>query len=482
VPGKQFLTIVEPNLTISPRRQSVAAGSNASFSIVTGLLGPLAYQWTFQGVPLPGETNVSLTISNIQLQHIGEYRVSASNLTNGEVYQLSAAELTGPCTFLRQPTNQSVRLDGNGGFSVAVTGHPPFSVQWRLNGVAIPGATNSALLLTNVQLAHEGDYSALVSNCFGAVESDRARLVVLIRPTITLFPVSQSVVAGGNITLSAVADGHPLPLTFRWFKGGSAFTNIEINGTTGFLTLTNLQPTAFTNRFYYRLTVTNLAGLSVGSPNVIVTVLADTDGDGMPDEWEMTSGFDPSSSADAGTDADGDGMTNAQEYAAGTDAHDPRSVMRLERVAGDGTNFWRVNFVAISNHTYTLQAQEFLESGSFLRHVADVPAAPTNRVIELLQPVGNSTRQQFFRLITPRPSCRSGDALIRHLTFQHIFSPGLGPRDLNPPTVFGQVRGRRINVGVKSGSLRKNVSPPLGYGVKAKFFCSGNVSKGLELR
>jgi hypothetical protein len=401
VPGKQFLTVVEPNLTISPRRQSVAAGSNASFSIVTTLPGPLAYQWTFQGVPLPGETNVSLTVSNVQLQHIGKYSVSPIHLTNGEVYQLSDVELRGPCTFLQQPTNQFVRLGSNSIFSITMTGEPPFSVQWRFNDVAIPGATNSALVLTNVQLAHEGEYWALVSNSFGAMESDRAHLVVLIRPMLTLFPVSQSVVAGGSITLSEVADGHPLPLTFRWLSG-SPFTNIDVNGTTGFLTLTNLQPTAFTNRFYYRLIVTNLAGSSGISPTAIVTVLADTDADGMPDEWEITYGFDPSSSAGADTDADGDGMTNAREYMAGTDPRDPQSVMRLDRVAREGTNFWRVNFVAISNHTYTLQAQEFLDSGSFLRNVADLPATPTNRVIELLEPLGNFTRQQFFRLITPR--------------------------------------------------------------------------------
>jgi len=193
-----------------------------------------------------------------------------------------------------------------------------------------------------------------------------------------------------------------LPLTFRWRKAGSVFTNIEVNGTTGFFAVTNLQPTAFTNRFHYQLVVTNLAGSSVLSPNAIVSVLADTDADGMPDEWEMTLGFDPSSSADADTDADGDGMTNAQEYAAGTDPHDPQSVLRLDRVAGDDTNFWRVSFVAISNHTYTLQAQEFIDSGSLLRNVADLPATPTNRVVELLQPVKNFTRQQFFRLITPR--------------------------------------------------------------------------------
>ena len=40
----------------------------------------------------------------------------------------------------------------------------------------------------------------------------------------------------------------------------------------------------------------------------------DTDGDGMPNWWELTYGLNPNSSADASGDADTDGLTNLQEY------------------------------------------------------------------------------------------------------------------------------------------------------------------------
>lgn len=44
----------------------------------------------------------------------------------------------------------------------------------------------------------------------------------------------------------------------------------------------------------------------------------DTDGDGMPDEWEIKHKLDPKDPSDGAKDADGDGYTNVEEYLNGT--------------------------------------------------------------------------------------------------------------------------------------------------------------------
>ena len=53
-------------------------------------------------------------------------------------------------------------------------------------------------------------------------------------------------------------------------------------------------------------------------------VVLDTDGDGLPDEWEKRFGLNVNDPADANADLDGDEFTNLEEYVAKTDPKDPK--------------------------------------------------------------------------------------------------------------------------------------------------------------
>jgi hypothetical protein len=54
----------------------------------------------------------------------------------------------------------------------------------------------------------------------------------------------------------------------------------------------------------------------------------DSDGDSMPDGWEIAHGYDPHNSSDATLDTDGDGFINRDECEAGSDPRDATSVPR----------------------------------------------------------------------------------------------------------------------------------------------------------
>ena len=57
----------------------------------------------------------------------------------------------------------------------------------------------------------------------------------------------------------------------------------------------------------------------------------DSDGDGLPDLWETSNGFNPALASDATQDSDGDGLTNLAEFTAKTNP-------RASDTSGDGIN------------------------------------------------------------------------------------------------------------------------------------------------
>jgi len=131
-------------------------------------------------------------------------------------------------------------------------------------------------------------------------------------------------------------------------------------------------------------------------------VLADSDGDGIPDAWETSFGFNPTNAADASLDADGDGMSNGAEYIAGTDPTDPLSYLKVERLETvPGSNVLaRIEFNAVSNRTYSVQFSPSPASGPWT-HLVDVFATTTNRPVVLFDPQPASLPMRAYRLATP---------------------------------------------------------------------------------
>jgi hypothetical protein len=78
-----------------------------------------------------------------------------------------------------QPQPMTVYVGQAASFRAVAQGSLPLRYQWRLNGVAVPGATTNALSIASVRLQDEGEYTLVVTNNSGSVTSAVARLSLL---------------------------------------------------------------------------------------------------------------------------------------------------------------------------------------------------------------------------------------------------------------------------------------------------------------
>lgn len=384
-----------PLIHLNPLSVTVLPYTNVTFTADAGGPAPLTLQWLHNGVPVPNATNAVLIVSNIVWDTRGSYTLVASNAFG--VAETIPAELTvlAAPAVLVQPVSVLVSPGTNVAFTVQAGGMQPITYQWRRDGANLPGAVNPTLALPNVDWPLRGDYTVVLSNAFGTAESDPARLLVKIRPTITQQPLSQSVASNGTITLSvAVTNGATLPLTYSW-RSNNIIVATEISlRPVSLLTVGPVRANAG-----YTVLVTNLFGPpGVLSTRANLTVLPDTDGDGLPDAYEDAYGLDRNNPADAALDSDGDGFSNASEFQAGTDPRDPANRLRIAKITGDDQGA-TIEFAASSNKTYAVQFLDALTPAGWQK-LGQIPARETNRTASVTD--ASASAHRFYRLVTPQ--------------------------------------------------------------------------------
>ncbi|HMP72232.1 MAG TPA: alpha-amylase family glycosyl hydrolase [Kiritimatiellia bacterium] len=102
----------------------------------------------------------------------------------------------------------------------------------------------------------------------------------------------------------------------------------------------------------------------------------DTDGDGLPDWWELAF-FGGPTNAIAHQDYDSDGYTNLEEYLAGTDPLNPDSFLRLAAIPdAHGEPAVQLHWPSATDRTYTLWFTPDLADSPFEILETGIPATP----------------------------------------------------------------------------------------------------------
>jgi hypothetical protein len=208
-------------------------------------------------------------------------------------------------------------------------------------------------------------------------------------PAIVSQPEDQEKLAGETATFSAVATGSN-PLNFQWQHAGTNLPGATAN------TL-NIPGAGSEDAGEYQLIVSNAVGAITSAVASLIIILPDTDGDGLPDAWELANGTNPNLN-DALADADHDGLNNLQEFIAGTSPTNAASVLKIETFQRLGTNLI-LSFPAVSNRGYTVQTRADLGVSNW-QNWQEIPAAPSNRTVWLTNGFIMETNR-FYRLLTP---------------------------------------------------------------------------------
>jgi hypothetical protein len=99
----------------------------------------------------PGTANFAGSIDEIRLYNTA---LSAEGVKNDTIQSI---------IFITQPQSQSFTAGSSVTLAVRVQGPAPLGYQWQRNGINLPGATNSSLVLSNAQTSDAGQYAVLVS-------------------------------------------------------------------------------------------------------------------------------------------------------------------------------------------------------------------------------------------------------------------------------------------------------------------------------
>ena len=263
-----------------PVSRLALTGDNVIFQVAAKGDAPISYKWFRMGTNLPVATNAVLTLTNVQFQDSARFHVVVSNALRTVVSSNVFLEMDPRPVILKQPVGQSVILGNDLVFTTEAGGRPPFDFQWLKDNIAIPGATNLFLPVTDVRSSDSGSYRAVVSGFGGSAASSEAVLDVILPLVIKSQPTSQTVPLGGDVALIVEATSIA-SLTYQWFKNGDVIENAT-NSSLRLLEVSEVVAGDYSVRLRNEFgdLTSSIATVRVIFPQ---TVLGDYDGDGLPE-------------------------------------------------------------------------------------------------------------------------------------------------------------------------------------------------------
>ncbi|MBM3782691.1 MAG: hypothetical protein FJW29_13650, partial [Acidobacteria bacterium] len=210
-----------------PKDRTVFVGQSAKFDFGASGKPPFTFQWFRNGVAIAGATEaIYITPSVTAADDGAKYSVKITNAQGSITSKDATLTVKAGPSITTEPVAQTVNVGASATFTVAATGEQ-LQYQWLRDEQPISGATSATYTLSATAVADDGTLiSVLVGNPGGVISSRAVTLTVLAAPSVTVQPVSQTVIAGDAVVLGVTALGGNL--RYQWRRNGS-----DLEGATG---------------------------------------------------------------------------------------------------------------------------------------------------------------------------------------------------------------------------------------------------------
>ena len=208
---------ISPVIASQPKNQFVPLGCDATFNVCAWGTKPLSYQWWKDGLALSGQTNMSLTLTNVQTSDFGNYSVVVTNdfgsvTSSPAQLALGHPPVANPDTIYRFASG-GVRVNVGG---LLANDTDPDGDSLTIIGVSPNSAAGGTVGLTNNWVYYAPPGGSANGDTFTYIVSD-----------------GHCGTDVGTVTVQIKAD-NPQPLTFAIANPGDGFIRLTFDGIPGY--------------------------------------------------------------------------------------------------------------------------------------------------------------------------------------------------------------------------------------------------------
>jgi hypothetical protein len=170
----------------------------------------------------------------------------------------------GPLSVSISPASAKIKVGESVSFTSSVSGgKTPYSYQWYLNGTAVSGATSPTWTFTPVTTGYYIVYLNVTDSAPNTAKSNEASVTVAPPLTVSISPMSASILVGQSVTFTSTVSGGYTPYSYQWYLNGNPVSGATSN-------TWSFTPTA-SGIYYVHLKVTDAMGNTAQSDTARIT-------------------------------------------------------------------------------------------------------------------------------------------------------------------------------------------------------------------